>query len=143
MIREHGMQRFDKVNGVGTLDLYQAMFEGADLFMSFWQPTLKGVGRAQLEMAQLAAKCGQSTVQWAVSLATCRTPSDVMAANLKYFDDVAAYQRDSVEKLTAAIAKVAEPPRAFEVLKMPQRPHHDMIVLPDIHDEADVPRRVA
>lgn len=42
------MGQFDRLGTSSSADFYQAMFEGADLYMSFWQPMLKGIGRAQL-----------------------------------------------------------------------------------------------
>jgi hypothetical protein len=134
------MNRNDRAGA--TFNFYQSLFDGTDVFMSLWQPMIKGFGRAQLEMAQLAAKSGQSTLNWAASLATCRNPVDVFNANVRYFEALAAHQRDSVEKFTAAMAKAAETPPAFEVLKMPVRSSHDVLVLPVEHnDGAGLPRR--
>lgn len=128
-----------------SFDFYQLMFEGADVYMSFWQPMLKGMGRMQLEMAQMAAKTGQSTLHWATSLSGCRTPADVMKANMSYFEAVASHHRDSVDKLTAAMAKATEAPPAFDVLKMPVRSSHDILVLPvdDASGERATQRKVA
>lgn len=89
------MGKPDTAGAFKSFDFYQAMFEGADLYMSFWQPMLKGIGRAQLEFAQLAAKSGQSTLQYMTHLSACRSPADVMSANLKYFETLTAHHRDS------------------------------------------------
>jgi|CXWK01.1.fsa_nt_gi hypothetical protein len=130
------MGKPDTAGAFKSFDFYQAMFEGADLYMSFWQPMLKGIGRAQLEFAQLAAKSGQSTLQYMTHLSACRSPADVMSANLKYFETLTAHHRDSVDKLTAAMAKAAEPPPVFNVLQMPApRSTHDILLLPvDEHE---------
>jgi len=136
------MGKPDTTAAFKSFDFYQAMFDGADLYMSFWQPTLKGIGRTQLEFAQLAAKSGQSTLQWMTQLSTCRSPADVFNANLKYFETLTAYHRDSVEKLTAAMAKAAEPPPALNVLQIPARSSHDILVLPqDEHEDDRLARR--
>lgn len=134
------MSKSDHPGPSTTFDFYQSMFAGADQYMSYWQPMFKGFGRAQLEMAQLAAKTGQSTLSWAASLATCRNPVDVFNANVRYFEALAAHQRDSVEKLSAAMAKAAETPPAFATKNKPVRSSHDVLVLPvEQNDDDSVP----
>ena len=132
----------EKLPGFKSLDFYQSMFDGVDFWMSYWQPALKGFGRMQLEMAQLAAKNGQSTLTWAANLAACRTPEAIFRVNSAYIEALVSHQRHSVEKLTAAAVKATEPPPAFEVLKMPQRSSHDIIRLPQDGEDAQS-RRVA
>ena len=140
------MSKFERADASPTFDFYQMMFEGTDIYMSYWQPMLKGAGRLQLELAQLAAKAGQSTLSWATNLAMSRAPADALKANLSYFEALAAHQRDSFEKMTAAIAKAAETPPAFEILKMPVRTDRDrdILVLPVDGDKANnLQRKVA
>lgn len=113
-----------------TLDFYRSMFDGIDVFMSFWQPMLKGVGRMNLEVAQVSAQHGRSTLIWTSEMVRSRTPSDVLTANLKLYDALRTQQRDSIEKISAAMAKSVETPPGFEIPKLPQSPVRDVLVLP-------------
>lgn len=44
-------------------DFFQLMFEAADAVSLIWQPFLKGVGRYQLEMAQLGARQSRALIE--------------------------------------------------------------------------------
>lgn len=66
---------------------------------------------------------------------------DVLNANMKYLEAIAAHQRNSVEKFTAAAIKAVETPPALEVLKTPPPPSHDVLALPI--NVTELPRKVA
>lgn len=102
-----------------TLDFYKGAFECMDFFMSFWQPALKGIGRTQLQLAQVAAQNAQSVVRWTAELSASRTLSDVVTANIKCCDAIFEQQKDSLEKLTSAMARVVELPPALDVAAPP------------------------
>ena len=55
-------------------DYFQLLFEGADLYSSFWRPMLKSAGRWHLEIAGLGAKQSQAALQLSRDLSRSMTP---------------------------------------------------------------------
>jgi hypothetical protein len=122
-------------------DYFQMIFEGADLFASMWQPMLKSVGRWQLEVAGLGVKSGQAALSWSHDVTRSWTPMDALAANVRFLEAVTAQYAQSSQRIAASVTRAVETPPLSDVVALPLKRAHDMIVLPD---EADaVPRKVA
>lgn len=123
-----------------THDIFQMMFEGADLFSSIWQPMLKSVGRWHLEVAGLGVKHGQAALQFSRDLSRCYTAGDIASAQIRYWDSVSSQYAQSSQRLAATVARAVELPaaaEASEVVTLPRKARdRDLIVLPS---ESDAP----
>lgn len=123
-----------------TLDIFQMMFESADLFSSIWQPMLKSVGRWHLEVAGLGVKHSQAALQFSRDLSRCYTAGDITSAQIRYWDSVSSQYALSSQRLAATVARAVElpaPAEASEVVTLPRKTRdRDLIVLPS---ESGVP----
>jgi hypothetical protein len=123
-------------------DFFNTAFEAADMAATFWQPMLKGVGRTQLELANLNARQGQAFMVWARAISSAPHPMSVMAANAQLFQSMTQGYADFAPRVAAAVSQATEPAAAFEILTLPARAKsRDRIHLNEPGDEA--PRRVA
>ncbi|HPG89461.1 MAG TPA: hypothetical protein PLD46_07380 [Hyphomicrobium sp.] len=128
-----------------THDIFQLMFEGADLVSSVWQPLLKSIGRWHLEVAGLGVKQGQAALQFSRDLSRCYTAGDVASAQIRYWDTVSSQYAQSSQRMAATVARAAEQPLASEVVPLPRKSRdHDLIVLPgESNKDSDFDRKVA
>ena len=114
-----------------THDCFQMMFESADLYSSFWQPMLKGVGRWHLEMANLNAKHGQAALQLGRDVAHSFTPADVAQSYGKYWQTVSSQYTASSERIAASVSQTVQAPLTSEVVPLPSKRGRDTLVIPD------------
>lgn len=125
-------------------DYFQLMFDSADVFQSYWQPLYKSTGRWQLEMAQLAAKNGQTSLEYSHRIMKCRSPFEAMAETMNYWQKLSGSFAEATRNMTSAAMKAAQPVMAFDLLPLPLKRMHDTIVVPE-QEEPELPfeRRVA
>lgn len=119
-------------------DYFQFMFEGADMFSAIWQPLMKSVGRWHLEVAGLGMKNGQAALKFSHDLARCWTPGDMAAANIRYWEVVSSQVAQSSQRIVATAHQVAEAPFVSEIVALPVKRGHDVIVLPEADSADDV-----
>lgn len=117
-----------------THDFFQLFFESADMYSGMWQPLLKSVGRWHLEVAGLGMKQAQASLQLSRDLARSWTAGDAVAANVRYWDAVTSHYSQSSQRLAATVQRTVEAPFVPEVVPMPSKRGHDMIVLPEAGD---------
>ena len=129
-------------------DAFQLMFDTVDVFSSAWQPSYKGVGRWQLELAHLGAQQGRANMEFGHRLMRCLSPIDLVTETMKYWQQSSQNFSQATQNMTSAAARAVPPPVAFaspfEVLALPGKKVHDTIRLPD-NDEPELPfeRQVA
>lgn len=130
-------------NTPASQDYFEYMFESADLYSALWQPLLKSVGRWHLEVAGLGMKQAQAALQLSRDLSRSWTAADAAAANVRYWESVSAQYAQSSQRLMATVSRSIEQPLLSDVVSLPVRRSHDMIVLPEAEAEALLARKVA
>ena len=111
-------------------DVYEVMFQGADLVSSFWQPFLKGAGRWQLEMAQLATKQTRAALGFSHTLARSRSPDQLVEAYRNYWNEVSSFYSDASRNIATALVRAA-PHAAVLELPLHKPREHDTLQLVD------------
>ena len=123
-------------------DYFQLMFEGADAVSAFWQPLFKGIGRQQLEFANLSAKQGQALFQFQRNVAVSPNPASLVMASVHFWQSMADQYAESTRKLAIAVSQAAQPAVLSELLTLPVKRSHDMLVInPSEADAAALPER--
>ncbi len=117
-------------------DIFQMAFETADVMSFWWQPLVKGVGRAQLEIAGLQAKNLQAAMNWSRAIATAREPDDLLRANVGFCQSVLSHCEEAAPRVSGAMTKAAEPVVGFQLLPLPIRRNRDEVFIGDA-DAAD------
>ena len=119
-----------------------------DVVSSYWQPSYKGVGRWQLELAHLGAKQGQDLLLYSQRLMRCTNPLDAVSETMNHWQRLAQHYGEASQNMASAAVKAAQPPavfsNAFEVLPLPVKKSRDTLHVPDF-DEPELPfeRKVA
>ena len=124
-------------------DAFEVMFDSLDIMTSFWQPSCKGFGRWQLELAQLNAKQNQAALEFSRTVMRWTSPMDAMANTWSYWQTLSGLYGMASENLTTVVAKAAQPPFAFEIMPLPVKMARDSIVLDQDEPELPFQRRVA
>ncbi len=117
-------------------DIFQMAFETADVMSFWWQPLVKGVGRAQLEIAGLQAKNLQAAMNWSRAIVTAREPDDLLRANVGFCQSVLTHCEEATPRVSGAMTKAAEPVVGFQLLPLPIRRNRDEVFIGDA-DAAD------
>lgn len=127
-----------------THDAFQVMFDSFDMMSSFWQPSCKGFGRWQLELAQLNARQNTAALEFSRNMMRWTSPMEAMTNTWSYWQTLSGFYGMASENLSAVAAKAAQPPLALEIVPLPVNKARDTIVLPD-HNEPELPfeRKVA
>ena len=121
-------------------DVFQVMFQAADLYSSVWSPFLKSAGRWQLEMSQLTAKQVRAAMTLGQKLAQSDSPDRLAQAYRAYWYDVAGYYSDASRNIATALVRAA-PHTAILELPLQRQHTHDTLRLVD--DPTEPLRKVA
>lgn len=115
-------------------DVFDVMFQAADLVSSYWTPMLKGVGRWQLEVSQMTVRQAQATMTLTQRLARCTRPDEVASLYREYWIEVGNHYADANRNIATALVRAA--PNS-SVLQLPLRraPSHDTLLLVDSPEE--------
>ena len=92
-------------------NLSQAYFNGVDNMVKGAEPTLKSVGRWNLELIGLATRRSQAWLEMPVRLGRCRTPVDVFNEQMRFWQTAVADHADAWRRLTAAWGACAIVPK--------------------------------
>lgn len=125
-------------------DFYEVMFQGADLVSSFWQPMLKGVGRWQLEMAQLTAKQTRASVELGTRMTRATSVNSVLDAYSDYWSNVSGYYAEANRNISTALVRAAPHAAVLELPMTPKPRTRDSLLLIDTGNASlDHERKVA
>jgi len=130
-----------QVNGKSpTQSAFQFYFGGLDAFGHAYDPLLKGVARTQLEMLGFFNRRAQAYMQIPARVAQCRTPQDLVNAQVEFWR--AAYQdyTESAGRVTNALA-ACSPQNLAAMASEDLRKAHDYIAFPDAPEPAAAPTR--
>lgn len=121
-------------------DVFEVMFQAADLWSSVWLPFAKSAGRWQLEMSQLATKQTRAAMALGQRLAHCKSPDHMADAYRQYWNEVGGFYSDASRNIATALVRAA--PHAA-VLQLPlTRGHaHDRMQLIDGPDRGETYER--
>ena len=116
-----GSERLDpKAGPLGNLS--QAYFGDIDMMMKGYEPTLKGIGRWNLELVGLMARRAQAWLEVPSRLSQCKTPADMFGEQGQFWQAAASDYADGSKRLTAAWSACAMMPKANGV--QAARLHH-------------------
>ncbi|MFN0218766.1 MAG: hypothetical protein ACKVP4_08145 [Hyphomicrobium sp.] len=113
-------------------DYFEQAFAAADACAFWWQPFMKGIGRSQLELATLQSRNAQSLLNWGRAVATSKSPSDIVTANIGLCQSVAGHISEALPRVSGALANVTHPPAAFELLPLPVKRGRDSLIIPGV-----------
>jgi hypothetical protein len=122
-------------NTYSYYQMYQALFETADMTSMFWQPLLKAVGRSQLEMASLQARQARAVMQWSQQILQPASPLDLINAHAQLWQTITEQYVDVVPRVAAAVTTVTQPVGST-VLPMPAKRPRDTLVLIDRQEKS-------
>jgi hypothetical protein len=113
-----------------THNAFQFLFGGLDVLGQAYDPFLKGVARTQLEMMGFFNRRAQAYMQLPAHLAQCRTPQDVVNAQVQFWRGAYEDYTDSAGRVTSALAACTLPNLASLVSEEVKNAH-DYIAFPD------------
>ena len=119
-------------------DYFQLMFEGFDAVSSPWQPMAKGLGRWQLELAQLNAKQSRTSLAYSQRMMRCFNPLEAFSETVNFWQQLYSNFADASQQVATVAVKAAQPQLGFEVFPLPVKRARDTIVLPEL-DEPELP----
>ena len=129
-----GSERLDsKAGPLGNPS--QAYFGGLDMMVKGYEPTLKGVGRWNLEVLGLMARRAQAWLEIPSRLSQCKTPADLFKEQTKFWQAAAADYTDGSQRLTAAWSACAVMP------KLNGAQPRDYITFPEGQETPPAPKR--
>jgi CelD/BcsL family acetyltransferase involved in cellulose biosynthesis len=101
-------ERNDPVAGpFGNLN--QAWCSGLDQLTKSYEPTLRNVGRINLELMGLMTRRAQAWLQIPTSASHCKTPQDLFSEQLKFWQAAAQDYTEGARRLSATFASLAGP----------------------------------
>lgn len=121
-------------------DAFEVMFLAADLWASSWQPVLKGAGRWQLEMSQLATRQVRAAMALGQRLAKCETSDHMADAYREFWYDIGNFYSDASRNIATALVRAA-PHSAVLQLPLTRVHTHDRMQLIDTPEFADASER--
>ncbi len=90
-------------------NLSQAWCSGLDQLTKGYEPTLRNVGRINLELMGLMTRRAQAWMQVPASASQCKTPQELFAAQLKFWQTAAQDYSEGTRRLSATFASLAGP----------------------------------
>ena len=117
-------------------DAFEVIFQAADLWASIWSPMLKGAGRWQLEMSQLAAKQARAAMTLGQRLARSENTDHMVDAYREYWYDVGGFYSDASRNIATALVRAA-PHSAVLQLPLTRVHTHDRMQLIDTPERAE------
>jgi hypothetical protein len=116
-------------------NLSQAYFGGFDTMVKGCEPALKGIGRWNLEVFGLTTRRAQAWLEMPARLGRCKTPTDLLSEQVRFWQTAAADYADSSRRLMAAWGACAVMP------KLNGAQPRDYITFAEPKDAAAAPKR--
>jgi hypothetical protein len=136
-------------------NMVQSYFGGLDQAAQGFEPMMKGIARAQLEMVGLVSRRTQAYFEIPSRLAQVRTPQDLMAEQMRFWQIAFQQYSESSRRVATAMAAAMTPPvnpfldtaskqRSRDYLTMPEQTDQPAAVRePGSRPTGAAPRRVA
>lgn len=98
-------------NGRGPVHgLFQMYFGGLEAMGQAYDPFVKGVARAQLEVVSLMSRRAQAYFEIPSRLSQCRTPQDIADEQIRFWRIAYEEYAQSMGRITEAMASFSAPP---------------------------------
>lgn len=129
-----GSERFDsKTDPFGNPS--QVYFSGLGAMARGYEPTLKGVGRWNLELVGLMSRRSQAWLGIPMRLSQCKSPFDVFNEQMRFWQAATADYVEASHRLVAAFGACAVAPELNGALQ------RDYITFPEPKDAFAEPKR--
>lgn len=109
---------------------FQLYFGGLEALGQAYDPFLKGAARTQLEVLSFFNRRAQAYMHIPARVAQCRTPQDLMNAQVQFWRSAYADYAESFGRVTTALAASA-PPSLASFVSDEVRKAHDYIAFPE------------
>jgi len=120
---------------------FQMYFGGLEALGQAYDPFLKGVARTQLEMLGFFNRRAQAYMQVPARLAYCRTPQDLLNAQMQFWQSAYQDYAESAGRVTRALAS-AGASNVAALVSEEARTAHDYIAFPEAKEpEETTPRQ--
>lgn len=143
-------QQFES-SGLGPYQhMMQSYFGGLDNAAQGYEPAMKGMARAQLEMMSLASRRAQAYLEIPSRLAACRTPQDLLSEQMRFWQTAFQHYSEGSRRVMTAMTSMAQPPNFADAQSKPRA--RDYLSVPETQEQPDPrnnapraspPRRVA
>jgi CelD/BcsL family acetyltransferase involved in cellulose biosynthesis len=90
-------------------NLSQAWCCGLDQLAKSYEPTVRNVGRINLELMGLMTRRAQAWLQIPTSASHCKTPQDLFVAQLKFWQTATQDYTEGARRLSATFASLTVP----------------------------------
>jgi len=119
---------------------FQMYFGGLEVLGQAYDPFLKGVARTQIEMLGFFNRRAQAYMQMPGRLAYCRTPQDLLTAQLQFWRSAYDDYVESASRVTHALTSLGTPNVAALATEGAQAAH-DYIAFPEPNVPEEAPRQ--
>lgn len=120
--------------------LFQMYFGGLEALGQVYDPYVKGLARAQLEVMGLMSRRAQAYLEIPGRLGHCRTPQDIASEQLRFWRTAYEEYAQSMARMTEAMASVTTPPFGIKVPDDEASSAHDYITFPEPTETKEGPR---
>jgi hypothetical protein len=104
-----------RANGKTPVHNFLQMYFGAlESFGHSYDPMLKGIARAQLEMSGLMSRRAQAYLEIPARLSQCRGPHDLLNEQMRFWRIAMEEYSGSVGRITSALSSFAVPQMGLE-----------------------------
>jgi hypothetical protein len=121
-------------------NLSQIYFGNLDGLAKAYEPTLKGIGRLNLELMNFMTRRSQAWLEIPAQLSRCKTPQDLIKEQLRFWQTAASQYSDGSHRLAAAWGACAVMPGLNGALGNTHDLQRDFITFPE-PKEAPPPAR--
>ena len=124
-------------------NIMQAMVGGLDATALSYEPVAKGIAQVNLEAAGLANRRAQAYLEMPSRLAQCRTPQDLMAEQVRFWQTAMTQYQESTRKIVALWTQAVPDLPMVKGSKASPKPARDFIFVPQSKDETEERQRAA
>lgn len=114
--------------------LFHMYFGGLEAFGQAYDPYLKGIARAQLELTGLASRRAQAYLEIPGRLSQCRTPNDLFDEQMRFWRTAFEEYAHSVGRMTEAMTSFAMPTFGFGLPADEAETARDYITFPEAQE---------
>lgn len=118
-------------------NMMQAVFGGLDAAALSFDPVVRSAAQANLEAFGLASRRAQAYLEVPARLAQCRTPQDLLAEQMRFWQTAMAQYQDSSRKMVALWGQAVPELPIGKADKAARKPARDYIMVPPQADPDD------
>jgi len=119
---------------------FQMYFGGLEVLGQAYDPFVKSVARTQIEMLGFFNRRAQAYMQMPGRLAYCRTPQDLLTAQVQFWRSAYEDYAESTARVTRALTSLGTP-NVAELASEGAQAAHDYIAFPEPNVPEEAPRQ--